>query len=100
MGSVANVYSRQMRFVHAGDIEHGHVHQYDHLTLLAAGGLLVRAKGRETAYSAPCMIWINKDIEHELVATVDETVAYCIHAHRDLEGDIISPEMVPAGAQR
>ena len=35
LGSVANIYSRMMHFEKAGDIEQGHIHDFDHLTLLA-----------------------------------------------------------------
>ena len=41
LGSVANLFSRQMHFKNVGDVEHGHTHQFDHLTLLAAGRLQV-----------------------------------------------------------
>lgn len=97
LGLVANLWSRQMHFVKAGDIEHGHTHQFDHLTLLAHGKLRVTVNGVTTDYSAPHMIYIHKDHEHELVALEDNTVAFCIHALRDNEGDILDPASVPAG---
>jgi len=97
LGSVKNLYSRQMHFVRAGDVEQGHTHQFDHLTLLASGSLRVNVDGITTDYKAPHMIWIHKDVMHELMALEDNTVAFCIHAHRDLEGEIISPDMVPNG---
>jgi len=31
IGMVANLYSRMMHFENAGDLEHGHTHQFDHL---------------------------------------------------------------------
>ena len=97
IASVKNVYTRQMRFVRVGDTEQGHVHQFDHLTLLASGSLRVSVDGLTTDYKAPHMIWIHKDVMHELTALENNTVAFCIHAHRDLDGEIISPEMVPNG---
>lgn len=97
IGCVANLYSRMMHFVKAGDIEHGHTHQFDHLTLLAKGKLKVTVDGNSTEFIAPQMIYIRADKEHELVALVDDTVAYCIHALRTEEGDIIDPSMIPAG---
>lgn len=99
IGCVANLYSRMMHFAKAGDIEHGHTHAFDHLTLLASGSLLIRVEGKETVFKAPHMIYIKADKQHELVAQEDNTVAYCIHALRDGDGveDIIDPASVPAG---
>lgn len=98
IGCVANLYSRMMNFEKAGDIEIGHIHQFDHLTLLAKGKLKVTVEGVSTEFTAPHMIYIRKDKVHELVAMVDETVAYCIHALRDKNNnEILDPSMIPAG---
>lgn len=98
IGCVANLYSRMMRFEKAGDIEVGHTHQFDHLTLLAKGKLKVTVEGVASEFTAPHMIYIHKDKIHELEALTDETVAYCIHALRDKEtNEILDPSMIPAG---
>lgn len=87
-----------MRFEKAGDIEIGHTHQFDHLTLLAKGKLKVTVEGVSTEFTAPHMIYIHKDKVHELEALTDETVAYCIHALRDKNtNEIIDPSMIPNG---
>lgn len=98
IGCVANLYSRMMHFKTAGDIEHGHTHPFDHLTLLAKGKLKVTVEGNVTEFTAPHMIYIHKDKVHELEALTDGTVAYCIHALRDKEtNEILDPSMIPAG---
>lgn len=99
IGAVANIFSRMMLFEKAGDIEQGHAHQFDHLTLLAKGRLKVTVDGKVSEFVAPHMIYIHKDKMHELVALEDDTVAFCIHALRSGDGmdDIIDPSMVPAG---
>lgn len=98
IGCVANLYSRMMYFEKAGDIEVGHTHQFDHLTLLAKGKLKVTVEGNVTEFTAPHMIYIHKDKVHELEALTDEAVAYCIHALRDKDsGEILDPSMIPAG---
>lgn len=99
IGCVANVFSRMMHFKNAGDVEQGHAHQFDHLTLLAKGKLRVTVEGQVTDFTAPHMIYIRADKQHELVALTDDTVAYCIHALRDGDGveDIIDPASVPNG---
>ena len=98
IGCVANLWSKMMHFRKAGDIEQGHTHQFDHLTLLAKGKLQVTVEGKVSVFTAPKMIYIHKDKMHELVALADDTVAYCIHALHDKDtGDILDPSMIPAG---
>lgn len=99
IGYVANLYSRMMHFKKAGDIEYGHTHAFDHLTLLASGSLRVKVEEKETDFTAPHMIYIKADKKHELTALEDDTVAYCIHALRNGNGvdDIIDPESIPDG---
>lgn len=98
LGCVANVFSRMMHFAHAGDTEHGHTHNFDHLTLLARGRLKVTVEGQISEFTAPQMIYIKADKIHELAALEDNTLAYCIHALRTKDGlDIIDPSMIPAG---
>lgn len=99
IGCVANIWSKMMYFKQAGDKEQGHTHNFDHLTLLAKGRLQVTVDGVSTEFTAPQMIYIHAEKMHELVAMVDETVAYCIHALRsdNESGDILDPSMIPAG---
>jgi hypothetical protein len=99
IGCVANLFSRQMHFEKAGDIEHGHTHSFDHLTLLANGKLKIIVDGKESIFVAPQMIYIKAEKMHELTALEDNTVAYCIHALRIGEDvdDIVDPSMVPEG---
>lgn len=95
---VANVFSRQMHFKKAGDMEHGHSHCFDHITLLAKGKLQLTAMGKTTEFVAPHQIYIKADVVHELVALEDDTVAFCIHALRDNDDPqtIVDPSMLPA----
>ena len=99
IGCVSNLYSRMMHFKKQGDIEHGHTHPFDHLTLLASGSVEIKVDGIKSIFTAPHMIYIHKDKEHELVALEDNTLAYCIHALRMGEAieDILDPSMIPNG---
>jgi len=99
IGCVANLWSKQMHFKKVGDTEFGHSHTFDHLTLLAAGALKVTVDGSSTEFKAPQMIYIKAGKEHELIALEDNTIAYCIHALRDHEGDLLDPSMIPAGVE-
>lgn len=99
IGCVANMFVRQMCFKEAGHTEQGHKHNFDHLTLLATGKLLVEVGLETTIFTAPAMIYINKDTTHKLTALEANTIAYCIHGLRDLDvsEDILSPDMIPKG---
>lgn len=102
IANVSNVWSLQMWFVHAGDIELGHRHHFDHVTLLAKGALRVTVEGKTKDYDAAKggrMILILKDELHKLEALKDDTLAFCIHALRgdNKTGDILDPSMLPAG---
>lgn len=100
-GHVSNLWTRQMYFRKAGNTEYGHTHAFDHLTLLAAGAVRITVEGTASEFTAPHMIFISKDKRHEITALVDDTVAYCIHAHRDMDtGDILDPSMIPAGVPK
>lgn len=100
LGCVANLWSKMMHFQKAGDMEQGHSHLFDHLTLLARGSMNVTVNGKATEFRAPYMIYIKAGQVHQLTALEDDTLAYCIHALRDGDGvnDIIDPAMIPAGA--
>jgi quercetin dioxygenase-like cupin family protein len=94
---VSNVFVKQMRFVKAGDMEEGHAHCFDHLTLLASGRIRLTALGKSDDFTAPHHIFIKAGVEHELLALEDNTTAHCIHAIRDGERveDIIDPASLP-----
>lgn len=96
---VSNVFCKMMHFKKAGDVETGHKHQFDHVTLIAKGSLQIEIEGVKTEFKAPHVAFIRKEVIHELTALEDDTIAYCIHGLRDGEGvdDIIAPENIPLG---
>lgn len=99
IGVCANIHTRMMHFVKAGDKIVGHKHTFDHLTLLASGSLRLVVDGKESEFKAPHLIWIDKDKVHELTALEDNTVAACINGIRDGKNvaDLIDPSMIPIG---
>lgn len=100
IAKVANVFTRQMHFEKTGDLEQGHCHAFDHVTLLASGSLKVTVEGVVSEFKAPHIIFIHKDKMHELVSLEDNTVAYCIHGLREKDtDDIITPSMIPLGVE-
>lgn len=98
MSCVKNLWTRQMYFAKAGDANEGHIHNYDHTTLLAYGSVRVHVDGHITDFKAPQMIYIQAGKSHFIEALEDGTVAYCVHALRDANTEeIIDPSQVPLG---
>lgn len=102
MAIVSNLWLRQMHFKKAGDRNEGHVHSFDHVTLLAKGSVTVDVEGKLTDFAAPHMIYVQAGKSHFLIAKEDDTLAYCVHAIRnaDYAGDIMDPAMIPEGVEK
>jgi quercetin dioxygenase-like cupin family protein len=100
LGCVANVFVRMMHFKEVGDIERGHTHDFDHVTLVANGTIELTVnpdtdQAITVSFTAPQLIFIAKDKVHQLKALQPNTVACCIHGLRDENDDILDPSMVP-----
>jgi hypothetical protein len=97
---ISNVYCRSMHFKKQGDVELGHCHTYDHGTLVSTGKLLVEMlRDDDTVisqkeFTGPSFIFISKWCRHRLTALEDNTVAVCIHAMRDIHGELLSPDFL------
>jgi quercetin dioxygenase-like cupin family protein len=91
-----NLYMRQMRFENVGDIEIGHRHTYDHITLLSQGKLEVIIEDNESGlvYEAPSAIKILTGVKHKLVSHEAGTIAHCVHALRDAVTEDVLPANV------
>lgn len=99
MVCVSNLWVRMMTFVKAGDQNEGHVHNFDHITLLSKGRVRVHVEGQTTDFTAPHLIYIEKGKAHHIEALEDDCIATCLHALRtgEREEDILDPDMIPAG---
>jgi len=97
---ISNVWIKLMKFVKTGDFVPGHKHNFDHGTVLSQGSVEVDIAGEKTTFTAPTIIYIEKDLIHKITALEPNTVVLCIHALRDTEStqDIISEDMIPKGA--
>ena len=98
---ISNVWIKMMTFKEPGDFIPGHVHVFDHPTLLSQGVVDVEVEGEVTRFTAPSVIYIEKGKSHKLTAVTANTVACCIHAIRDGERveDIVSEDMIPKGSR-
>lgn len=101
-GFFGNVWVNQNWMYKTGDTVGGHVHEHDHVSLLTQGSVEVRLPAHpEVApkrFSAPTFVIIRKGLAHEIEALEDNTVWYCLHALKDIDGnvvDIYNPENDP-----
>jgi len=94
---VDNVFVKLHHFLSVGDTHQGHVHTFDHITLLASGKVLMKHDNGEQEYTAPKLIVTPKGIKHQFTALAPDTVFCCVHAVRDGDGvdDIADPSLTP-----
>lgn len=83
----SGLYAKEMRVPKGYEVG-THAHEYDHLSLLAQGKVIVRTDDSTAHYTAPACIEIKAGIHHCIYA-VEDTVWYCIHAT-----DCADPETV------
>lgn len=101
--AVSNVYIRAFRLTKAGVQIVGHAHPFAHISILCRGKAKVTVNGKDSIYDAdaagwPVLVYVEKDLRHEITALSDDVVWCCVHAQRDKEiGDVIDPDMVPDG---
>ncbi len=77
----------------------GHLHHYDHWTIVMTGAVKVfytppgRAEEAESAEfvagTKNCMFLVKKDVRHRIKATRPGTTYRCLFTHRDHEGMVV-----------
>lgn len=99
LGYIGNIWVRQNYLEKAGDTIGGHIHYFDHVSLLAKGSVEVSIDGGEPhRFDAPTFIVIRKQHRHQITALEDDTSWYCVFAVRDIDGsvaDIVDPSNEP-----
>lgn len=94
-GPYGNLWIRPINFPQAGSVLKGHKHNYDHVTWLSRGSVVVRYQSQDgetgqRIFRAPYPILIKKDVVHEITALEPDTIADCIYALRDLAtGEVV-----------
>lgn len=84
LGQDRSLYIRHMTFKSAGDQEPEHQHQHDHHTVLFKGRALFKVKGLLIEHTAPAIVFIEANTDHQITALEDDTQCACIHDIRDL----------------
>lgn len=91
----ANVAIRMMHFQNAEDTHNGHIHNFDHLSILSNGSIRVEFNDGVQEYTAPCVITVPKLVRHKFIAKENNTILSCVHAVRDGNGiDDVAPQDV------
>jgi hypothetical protein len=102
LGYFGNIWVRQNYLHQAGEYVDGHLHAFDHVSLLTQGKVRVEIEGFEPKeFTAPTFIVIKKEYKHKFTALEDKTLWYCVFALRDINGevtDIYDAENSPYGA--
>lgn len=95
LGYFGNIWVRSHHLKKAGDQNGGgHLHSFDHVTMLHKGTVRVDVTDPETGeqrskeFTAPTFIVIRKHLKHKITALVDDTQYYCVFALRDVNGEI------------
>lgn len=94
-----NIYVKKMCFSNDGCVYRGHHHEYDHVTLVASGKVLVKFGAvpeanlpeEQREYEGVSMFVTRSFRTHEITALEPNTVVCCIHAIRTKDGEIIDP---------
>lgn len=92
---VDNVFVKLHHFLNIGDTHNGHIHAFDHITLLASGSVkMIHDKGFDE-FKAPHLIVTPKGIKHQFIALEPNTVFCCIHAIREKDelGAVANPNI-------
>lgn len=90
LGYFGNIWVKQNLLLKSQDNGGGHVHSFDHVTLLCQGKVKVEVQGYPPKeFTAPTFIVIRKEHEHKITALEDNTIYYCVFALRDIDGEVV-----------
>jgi hypothetical protein len=101
-GFFGNLFVRQVVFAEAGDWLPGHEHRFDHMTFVGRGGVRVHrddAVAPDRTVWAPAFIETPARMRHSLHALEDDTVAWCIFAVRDVDGQVLQADEMTEAAR-
>lgn len=88
-----NIFIRTIDFRATGDVIEGHVHNFDHTTIVHTGAvhvLLTCPDGtkEEKSFYAPSHFLVKADCLHEITALLPGTVVWCVYSHHTPQGEI------------
>jgi len=99
-----SIHFRKMQLENAGDYMRGHLHHFDHTTVVFTGSfrvIAIKPDGQEVdgIFSAPRpgrfahrnegFVLIQADTNHEIIALEDFTEIWCCFSHRGKHGEVV-----------
>ena len=81
------VYAKQM-LLPGKHYAETHEHNYDHMSILATGAVLVTIDGKSEYYAGPSVIHIKAGQKHRIEALTD-AVWFCVHGTEETDPDKI-----------
>ena len=89
LGYFGNIWVRQNLLENVGDETTGHLHYFDHVSLLSNGKVEVEIEGYPPKeFTAPTFIVIRKEHKHKFKALEPNSIWYCVFALRDVNGEV------------
>lgn len=85
-------YAKQMHLP-AGFYAETHSHEYDHLSILAAGHVTVEIDGTVEDHTGPACIVIPAGRQHRITAHTD-SVWFCVHATDETDPDKVDSVLI------
>jgi quercetin dioxygenase-like cupin family protein len=88
----SGVYAKEMHLP-AGHFAVSHKHNFDHLSILAHGSVIVECDGIESQMQGPCAIQIRAGVEHKITA-ISDSAWFCIHATSETDTSVIDEVLI------
>jgi len=88
----SGVYAKQM-MLPKGYFALSHAHNYDHLSILATGKVIVKTDEKAIQYTAPACITIHKG-EHHSITALEDATWFCIHATEETNPDKVDEVLI------
>lgn len=88
-----NIFIRPHR-LGKGDVIVGHIHQFDHTSIVFTGKVHVSAvlpDGRtvERDFEAPAHFLVRAEVKHEITGLAEDTQFWCVYSHRNPQAQIV-----------
>jgi quercetin dioxygenase-like cupin family protein len=88
----SGIYAKQMTLP-KGYFALSHAHNYDHLSILSSGEVIVKTDNSEKTYTAPACINIEKGLNHSITA-LEDAVWFCIHATEETDSSKVDEVLI------
>lgn len=88
----SGTYAKEMH-IPSGYVVGSHAHNYDHISILASGKVIVKTDEGTQEFAAPACLTIKKHLNHEIYAITD-AVWFCIHATEETNPDKVDEVLI------